>query len=137
VRRLVVDASVAALWFIGEERSAAALEFVERADVPFVAPDLLPIEVANVLWNASRRRPKPIPVAPVLEHLAGLISYEPSAKLLVAASAIARTLDHPIYDCLYLALVEQENASMITADRRLARKLKLTQFAKSIELLKA
>jgi predicted nucleic acid-binding protein len=134
--RIVIDASVAALWFLGERRSTAALDFVERATEPFVAPDLLPIEVSNALWNARRTASKPIALGPVLDKLAGLVAFEPSTKLLVPASIIARTLDHPIYDCLYLALTEQEGGVMMTADRKLVRKLQQTGFAQKIELLK-
>jgi predicted nucleic acid-binding protein len=62
---LVVDASVAALWFLGEDRTAALLAF----------------EVGSALWNARRRTAKPIALAPVLDHLAGLITYESSLRL--------------------------------------------------------
>jgi predicted nucleic acid-binding protein len=134
---LVVDASVASLWFLGERRSSAALRIVEERSESLIAPDLLPIEVANALWNARRSASKAIAIRPVLEQLANLITYEPSTRLLVAASAIARSLDHPIYDCLYAALVEQGGHSMITADQKLFRKLHKTRFAPNVELLTA
>lgn len=34
------------------------------------------------------------------------------------ALALAQELDHPVYDCLYLALVEREKRPLVTADRR-------------------
>jgi predicted nucleic acid-binding protein len=134
---LVVDASVAALWFLGEDRSAAALQLVEERTDALLAPDLLAIEVGNALWNVRRRTAKPISLAPVLDHLAGLITYESSLRLLTAASAIARDLDHPVYDCLYLALVERDDSAMVTADRRLVRKLRNTPFEGKVTLLAA
>jgi predicted nucleic acid-binding protein len=134
---LVIDASVAALWFLGDERGAVALRIVEDSAEPFLAPDLLPIEVANALWNARRLETKPISLGPVLEHLAGLLTYESSVKLLQAASLIARELDHPISDCVYLALVQRPDNSLVTADHKLARKLQRTPFAKKVQLLKA
>jgi predicted nucleic acid-binding protein len=39
------------------------------------------------------------------------------------AMQVARRLHHPVYDCVYLALAEREDATFITADRRLLRRL--------------
>ena len=36
---------------------------------------------------------------------------------------LARRLDHPLYDCVYLALAEREEATLVTADQRLRRRL--------------
>jgi len=35
------------------------------------------------------------------------------------ASELTRLLDHPIYDCLYLALAERERLAIVTADGRM------------------
>jgi predicted nucleic acid-binding protein len=43
--------------------------------------------------------------------------------------AIARDLDHPDYDCFYLALAEQRQATLVTADRRLLNRVRGTQWA--------
>ena len=40
--------------------------------------------------------------------------------------AIAGQLDHPGYDCLYLALAEAEQADLVTADTRLVGKVQAT-----------
>ena len=45
------------------------------------------------------------------------------------AVAIARELDHPVYDCFYLALSEALDAPLITADGRLLARLAGTPFA--------
>jgi predicted nucleic acid-binding protein len=39
-------------------------------------------------------------------------------QLMIAAARLADDLDHPVYDCLYLALALQEQRPVITADRR-------------------
>ena len=44
---------------------------------------------------------------------------EPDRHLQAEALALACHLDHPVYDCLYLALARREAATLITADRRL------------------
>jgi len=38
------------------------------------------------------------------------------AGLARRAAAIAGQLDHPVYDCLYLALAEAEQTKLVTAD---------------------
>ena len=46
------------------------------------------------------------------------------------ALAIAVDLNHPIYDCFYLALAEREHAPLISADKRLlaaAKKAKVIE----------
>jgi predicted nucleic acid-binding protein len=43
----------------------------------------------------------------------------PVVELLPRAIELAFDLQHPIYDCVYLALAEREKAALITADRRL------------------
>jgi predicted nucleic acid-binding protein len=39
----------------------------------------------------------------------------------VEALALVRHLDHPVYNCLYLALARREAALLLTADQRLQR----------------
>jgi predicted nucleic acid-binding protein len=36
---------------------------------------------------------------------------------------VTRRLNHPVYDCVYLALAELAHASFVTADRRLLRRI--------------
>jgi hypothetical protein len=47
-----------------------------------------------------------------------------AARLSARAFALAHELDHPVYDCLYLALAEIEDVRMVTADRRLLERLR-------------
>ena len=51
----------------------------------------------------------------------------PCTALLARASHWCLELDHPAYDCLYVALAEREKASLISADQRLLRKLKTSK----------
>ena len=44
---------------------------------------------------------------------------EPDRHLQVEALALGCHLDHPVYDCLYLALARREAALLLTADQRL------------------
>jgi predicted nucleic acid-binding protein len=51
------------------------------------------------------------------------------------ALGIARVLDHPAYDCFYLALAEREHALLVTADDVLVRRLTGTPWARHIRPL--
>jgi predicted nucleic acid-binding protein len=44
---------------------------------------------------------------------------EPDRHLQAEALALACHLDHPVYDCLYLALARREAATLVSADGRL------------------
>jgi predicted nucleic acid-binding protein len=49
-----------------------------------------------------------------------------AAGLAQRAVIIAGQLDHPVYDCLYLALAEAEETSLVTADLKLLGKVRAT-----------
>jgi len=120
----VVDASIAVKWVIPEELSDRADRLRAGYD-EMLAPDLLLTEVANALWKKTARR-EILPVeadgAFALVVESG-IDLRPTAPLLARAMQFARRLNHPVYDCVYLALAERERASFITADRRLLRRV--------------
>ena len=120
--RLVVDASVVIPCFVPERFSVAARSWVDAADL-LLAPELLALECANALWKKVRRREITLSDASVaLEQvLGGFIELRPSATLSRAAFRLAADLDHPVYDCAYLALADAEGVEFLTADRRLVQ----------------
>ena len=122
----VVDASVAVKWVVGEVDSDAAARLLEGEAV-LLAPDLLYAEVANALWALSRRGD--VAEADVREALAVLADvplHIPSSmrQLMPAATRLAHDLDHPVYDCFYLALAVQQQYPLLTADRRFQAKVR-------------
>jgi predicted nucleic acid-binding protein len=127
---IVVDASVALKWYLKEEDSEAALALLDSAE-RLIAPDLVVAELCNGAWRLIRRGELRT------EQLALLARGVPdvfstlhgSASLATRAAAIALELDHPVYDCFYLALSETRNAPLVTADRRLVLKVEGTPFA--------
>lgn len=116
--RLVVDASVAVKWLIPQESSVAAVELYSH-DVH--APTLLRIEVGNVLRTLSTRGTLTDGQAREAFDLlldAPITWDEPDPELLRTSLDIAMTLNHPIYDCVYLALAIRLGSTLVTADRR-------------------
>ena len=51
------------------------------------------------------------------------IEILPTRDLVGSATQLAIELDHPAYDCLYLAVAESRDFTFVTADERLIRKL--------------
>ena len=105
--------------------SAAAIVLLE-GDEPLLAPDLVVAEVTNAAWKLARageisnehgaRIAAAVPAA--FSALAG------AARLSARAFALAHELEHPVYDCLYLALAEIEDVRVVTADQRLLARLR-------------
>jgi predicted nucleic acid-binding protein len=122
--RLVVDASVVIPCFIPERFSDVAPFWLEVADL-IVAPDLLALECANVLWKKARLGEISELQADqtLAEIISGIIELRPSLPLTRAALKLGGELDQPIYDCVYLALAETENADLVTADRALWQRI--------------
>lgn len=121
---LIIDASVALKWVIPEVLSDKA-DRLRAGDDELLAPDLLLVEVANALWKKTAGReisPAEADRAFDLVSESG-IDLRPTAPLLTRAMHIARRLNHPVYDCVYLALADREHASFVTADRRLLRRI--------------
>ena len=120
----VIDASVALKWVIPEVLSDKA-DRIRAGDDEILAPDLLLVEVANALWKKTTSKeisPAEADRAFDLLNESG-IDLRPTAPLLTRAMDIARRLNHPAYDCVYLALADREQASFVTDDRRLLRRI--------------
>lgn len=118
----VVDASVAVKWVIPEVLSDRA-DRLRATEDDLLAPDLLLVEVANTLWKKTAARE--ISAGEADGALSLLresgVDFRATAPLLSRAMEMARRLGHPVYDCVYLALAEAEQALFVTADRRLLR----------------
>lgn len=118
---MIVDASVAFKWFVPEIDSDRALALFETTEALY-APELILTEVSNAMWTRLRKMdgdhgPAVKAAVSALPRMLTLLA--PVAELLPRAIELAFDLRHPIYDCIYLALAERENAVLITADRRL------------------
>ncbi|MHC4201450.1 MAG: type II toxin-antitoxin system VapC family toxin [Planctomycetota bacterium] len=126
---LVVDASVAIKLFVEEPLADQARALFERAvgdpSARLLVPDLLYVECANILWKHVRRFGYPAEKAS--EHMADLVKLPldsfPTAEL--AEDALPLALSHEIsaYDACYVSLSLRRNVPLVTADKKLARKI--------------
>lgn len=125
----VVDASVAAKWFLRENLHEKALHLLDYEEY-LRAPDLLVAEVANIAWKKAVRDQISVKEAQIIaiavpHYIATLF---PSAQLVERAIAMAIALNHPVYDCIYLSCAEAAGGRLITADRRLCEAVRNTEF---------
>ena len=129
--RFVVDASVAAKWFLpaaGETLTDEALQLLRRytnGQIRLIVPDLFWAEFANMLWKALRqgRWTKGAADAALAAMKDRNLPTAPSLTLLEEAFTIATTFDRTVYECLYIALAIRSKAQLVTADERLAHAL--------------
>ena len=80
----------------------------------------MPVEVGNTLWNKSRRGElKPLEAEALASNISALtVNWIADEELVVDAVRLALALNHPVYDCVYLALARQVEANVVTTDKR-------------------
>src|SRR5262245_7018604 len=126
--KYVLDSSVAFKWVVLEPFSDKAQrlrdEFRNNAN-ELIAPDIFAVEVAHALTRAERQGR--VSVLQGAAFLADVLStpphFLPSLPLLSRAYTLSSSARIGVYDCLYVALAEQEQCEFITADDRLFRSL--------------
>jgi predicted nucleic acid-binding protein len=126
---VVVDASVALKWFVGETGRVEAMRLLDAPERH--APDLIVAEVGNVAWKKAIRgevteEQARFICASITHYIAVLHRSE---ALIDRGIDIALRLRHPIDDCLYLACAERAGARLVTADRKLLAALDGTALA--------
>ena len=131
---IVVDANVAVHWTIESAFSEQA-ERLLRSPVLLIAPDFIIVEVTNAFYFTIRERTDR--VARALDGLEFLPRWfselVPAAALRHRAMAYCMELEHPAYDCYYLALAESRRTRLVTTDEHFLRKVKnVSQYAQSI-----
>jgi predicted nucleic acid-binding protein len=128
---LIVDASVALKWYLGDEPHAAEARAILDGGEDLIAPDIIIAEVCNAAWLGVRAsRVGQRQAEAIARSLPGFFTVLVGGSGLAERGvAIAGQLDHPVYDCFYLALAEARDAALITADRRLLRKLRRSPWA--------
>ena len=121
---IVVDASVAAKWFLTEPDSAVATSLL-AGGADLLGPEILVVETAAAI--VRRFRTGGIDEAHAQQLLADAhaafklrsITLSPDVSLLPRAEEIAMSMRHSLQDCLYVACAESAGAELVTADATL------------------
>jgi predicted nucleic acid-binding protein len=125
ISRVVIDASIAIKWMVEEEGTARALSVRSSYD-KLLAPDLLVSECANVLWKKVTRGELTAPEAQMAARLLAASDIEliGTRAHLEAATRLAVRLNHPAYDCTYMALAMAQGCPFVTADAAFVGKVR-------------
>ena len=117
----IIDASVAAKLLFEEPGTAHAEAVFRQEGGRFVAPSLLPVELASIVWKRRRRGEIDARhAAAVFAEIEGVpVELLDQGELLAAAFELAVELDRTVYDCLYVATAVAEDGELVTADERL------------------
>jgi predicted nucleic acid-binding protein len=114
----VADASVLFKTLVEEPDSRQAETLLSRAQI--VVPEIVYAEVANALWARVHDRRLSAQIAAGLMQDFASVAFEVHSPRLHIQRALnlATILDHPVYDCIYLALAEKLGLALVTTDRR-------------------
>lgn len=132
---MIIDASIGVKWLVPEEDSEQAVRLLEKG--PLYVPRLFHAEVANALWAKARKGEIDLDRVEPVSSLAHVVTDLNDADYLARALDLARELDHPVYDCIYLAAAEALGCALTTADEQFSRKLAKTAFAAVVAPLAA
>jgi predicted nucleic acid-binding protein len=137
--KYVLDSSVALKWVLAEPNSGRAIRQRDEYAAlihDLVAPDIFSPEIANALAVAERQGR--IKTGEAAVFFRGIIRnapvIRPTPPLLIRAIEISLSTRQAVYDCIYVALAEDEGCEMVSADDQLVRKLR-PQFPFLIRLI--
>jgi predicted nucleic acid-binding protein len=124
VTDLVLDASVALAWCFEDETTVSTTEILQRlAGEAASVPGIWPIEVANVLAIAERRRRiTPAESAQFIARLDGLVivvDEETSRRAFTRILDLAREERLTAYDAAYLELAMRLGVPLASKDSQL------------------
>ena len=125
----MVDANIVIKWFVDENLRDQARHIFEY-QLELTAPEFMLAEVANIAWKKARRNEIDKDQARfIVESLPKYIPFLiPTRDLVEAATRLALNLDHPVYDCIYLACA-QGFGSGVTADRKFFERVEKSAYA--------
>ena len=125
---IVVDATVAAKWYLHESDSVKALALLAGNQDPLYAPDWIQAEVASAITRVHRmggisRGEAEALISDWTRDLAlGRIELESWQSLIDEGTNLALATGHGLIDCLYIACAIRRGATLVTTDEKLRRR---------------
>ena len=137
---VVIDASVLIKFYVPEvlsDKASHLLNAVKDGGLSFLAPDLVFPEAGNILWKKHRLKELTGPEVNEITDAVILlpVRVESSKALLPLAAGIAITYGITVTDAVYLALARILETRMITADKKLFKKMTETEMDKYVSWL--
>ena len=136
MRRLVIDANIAAKWYLPESDSAVAERLFEL-NAEYHAPAFLETEFASIFWKHSVAKTTSIDVwrTARAQLKKAIPHWHEDASLHDLALELAITHKHHIFDCIDLALAFQIDGTVVTADKQFLARFEKSQDAERIVAL--
>lgn len=132
----VLDASIVLKLLVEEPGSTQAVALLDRPGQR-IAPDWIALELAGALWNKVKY--SKLLAVHAERSLDGFHRFlhrlVPSRPLLAETFRLSIRLQHPVYDCLYLALAMAESSRLITADKEFHQRTAGAKLDEHVELL--
>jgi predicted nucleic acid-binding protein len=129
--KYVIDSSVKVKWVLAEPESDKATRLRDdfrNSVYELISPDLFTVEACHALTRAERQgRISPGQARTLfLDILTTPPQVFPFQPFLLRAIDLASTMRIGVYDCIYVALADQEKCELVTADVTLVRALQPT-----------
>ena len=133
---LIPDASVVCKWYFDEPGMGAARVLLLAGGL--IAPDSLVAEFTNAVSKRVRRGLlSPEDAARIMTHMPRqFVRLFPAVALAGRAFQMSVALNHPSYDCLYLALAERERGKLVTDDMRFYEKAAQSEWREFVASLR-
>ncbi len=131
--RFVIDASVVVKLLVDEPDSDAARELTASGE-ELHAPRLMVSEVANALWRKARlgQVERAHADAALVSMTDMPVRWNDDETVSADVVRLALALDHPVYDCMYLALAHRIGATVVTADHRFVTAVAPTEHGETV-----
>ena len=129
--KYVIDSSVTVKWVLAEADSDKALRLrdaLRNSVHELLSPDIFAVEAAHALTRAERQtRLLPGQARTLfLDIFTTPPRIFPFQPLLLRAIDISSTMRIGVYDCIYVALADQEKCELASADTTMVRVLQPT-----------
>ena len=122
---IVVDASLATKWFVGEHDQDLAITFLDDFDRAICAPDLLLTEVGGAIVRRANSDKGFVDDARLaLDRMmlfwdhGGIVLQRLTSERVARAAKVALELGHPLADCVYLTLAIELDYDLATCDAK-------------------